>query len=113
MGSSVVCGMAALPDQAAAVAILAADQPMVTASHLASLQDQLSEGDVAIAAEYGGSIGVPAIFDRAAFPRLLSLPPEAGAKKLLLSLSPPPRRFPLPEAEADIDTPDEYAKLTS
>jgi CTP:molybdopterin cytidylyltransferase MocA len=116
MGSSIACGMRALEQRGFAVnavAVLLADQPLVKASHLIRMRAALEPNCIAVAAEYGGSVGVPAIFSREVFEELLSLPPEGGAKQLLRQLDADVARFPLPEAAADIDTPEDYARLTS
>lgn len=116
MGSSIASGMRrlqAIAPETAAVAIVLADQPLVTAGHLRSMHSLLSPDYSAVAAEYGGSIGVPALFQRKLFSTLLSLAPDAGAKQLLRQLGDSVRPFPLPEAETDIDTPEDYARLTS
>jgi molybdenum cofactor cytidylyltransferase len=99
------------PETVAAL-ILLADQPLVTAEHLRQLRALLSPDCSAVAAEYSGSPGVPAIFQRSAFPALLTLSPESGAKQLLRTLGDRVRRLPMPEAAADIDTPEDYARLT-
>jgi molybdenum cofactor cytidylyltransferase len=116
MGSSIACGMEALKSvapQSAAVLMMLADQPLVTAEHLREMRALLSPDCVAVAAEYSGSLGVPAIFQRKTFPALLTLSPNAGAKHVLQKLGDSVRRFPLPEASADIDTPEDYARLSS
>lgn len=116
MGSSIACGMQFLTKTAsgaAAVAILLADQPLITAEHLRKMRILLSPGCSAVAAEYGDSTGVPAIFQRKVFSALRSLTPNAGAKQLLRSLGTGLIPFPLPEAAVDIDTAEDYARLTS
>lgn len=116
MGSSIKCGMEALKSVApdtAAVLILLADQPLITADHLRDMRTLLSPDCAAVAAEYSGDVGVPAIFQRKTFASLLALSPEAGAKQVLHRLGDAVRRFPLPEASADIDTPEDYARLSS
>ena len=115
MGSSIRCGLHALQTTApeiAAVAILLTDQPLVTGDHLRRMCALLSLDCSAVAAEYSGSIGVPALFQRKVFPKLLSLAPEAGAKQLLRELGEAVRPFPLPEAGTDIDSPEDYSRLT-
>jgi molybdenum cofactor cytidylyltransferase len=114
MGSSIARGMRALLEaapKARAVAILLADQPLITAEHLCHMRERLPDSS-AVAAEYAGSLGVPAIFQREMFSALLALAPEAGAKQILREAV-GVVAFPLPEAAADIDTPDDYARLTS
>jgi len=115
MGSSIACGMRVLLDMAPdadAVAILLADQPLVTGEHLRRLRDLLSPDCAAVAAEYAGSVGVPAIFGRAMFGSLSSLPVHAGAKQILRNVE-GVIPYGLPEAATDIDTPEDYARLTS
>ncbi len=114
MGSSIACGMRAIAEVAPdtpAVAILLADQPLIAAAHLRSMRALLSPDCFAVAAEYAGSLGVPAIFQRKLFSMLSALPPEAGAKQILRGLAGAVAAFPLPEAAADIDTPEDYAQL--
>ncbi len=116
IGSSIACGMRALSDVASelsAAAILLADQPLVTARHLQQMRALLSPGAAAVAAEYAGSLGVPAIFTRAMFPALMSLAPQEGAKRLLGNSTANVVAFPLAEAAVDIDTPEDYARITA
>lgn len=116
MGSSIACGMGRLGQvtpEATAVAILLADQPLVSAKHLQEMQGLLSKAYCAVGAEYNGTLGVPAVFDRRIFPQLAGLPPAGGAKQLLHSLGVHVNRYPLSEAATDVDTPDDYEQLTS
>lgn len=115
MGSSIAAGMrrlAALETDRAAVAILLADQPLITADHLIALRRLLhTQTSRAVAAEYDGTLGVPALFKRDLFQKLQALRADAGARSILreggIDVSP----FPLPEAAVDIDTPDDFAAL--
>ena len=116
MGSSISCGMGRLAQvapEATAVAILLADQPLVSAKHLHGMQAVLSKDYSAVGAEYNGTLGVPALFSREIFPQLTAMPSNAGAKQLLHSLGPQVNPYPLSEAGADVDTPDDYEQLTS
>jgi len=115
MGSSVSAGVRWLQKdgtEAAAVAILLGDQPLVTSGHLKEMRSRihLSSADV-IAAEYDGTLGVPALFKRNLFSALSALPPSTGARNLLhepgLNVEP----FPLPAAAWDVDTPTDYENL--
>lgn len=110
MGSSIQAGMEVLAE-AEGVCILLADQPHVEARHLREMQ-KLLEASVgfAVAAEYNGTLGVPALFKRELFRELRSLEPAAGARALLRRYATP---FPLPEAAIDIDTPEDFAALSS
>jgi molybdenum cofactor cytidylyltransferase len=115
MGSSIRCGMAAIKEirpDLPAVAILLADQPLVTAENLKSMREQLEQNTCSVvAAEYSGTVGVPAIFRREVFGRLAAVAPDAGAKKLLKELGTGVLTVPLPEAAADVDTPEDFAAL--
>ena len=116
MGSSVTAGIKKLRasgSECAAAAILLGDQPLVNAKHLVEMKALLHHVDAPIiAAEYNGTLGVPAFFKRELFARLETIPADAGARHLLrdsgLKIAP----FPLPEAAIDIDTPDDFAKLS-
>jgi molybdenum cofactor cytidylyltransferase len=115
MGSSISAGMRWLNDEkteAAAIAILLGDQPLVTAQHLQDMRNLLHQvpADV-IAAEYDGNLGVPALFKRNLFTTLSELPPGVGARHLLRHSGLRVEPFPLPEAALDIDTPGDYENL--
>ncbi|MFL6447344.1 MAG: NTP transferase domain-containing protein [Bryobacteraceae bacterium] len=117
MGSSISAGVRWLQKEgteSAAIAILLGDQPLVTADHLKEMRDRLhrTSADV-IAAEYSGTLGVPAVFKRNLFARLSGLPPSAGARLLLRQPGLKVEPFPLPEAASDIDTPTDYESLTA
>jgi molybdenum cofactor cytidylyltransferase len=109
MGSSIAAGVGALP-RAQTVAILLADQPLVEARHLREMRALLDTSDApAVAAQYKGTLGVPALFKLELFEALRSLDPAAGARLLLRAWAVP---FPLAEAAMDIDTPEDFAGLT-
>jgi molybdenum cofactor cytidylyltransferase len=109
MGSSIAAGVGVLPE-VRTVAILLADQPLVEARHLREMEALLDTSDaLAVAAQYNGTLGVPALFKRELFEELRSLDPATGARSLLRAQAVP---FPLPEAAMDIDTPEDFAKLT-
>jgi molybdenum cofactor cytidylyltransferase len=115
MGSSIAVGVRQLREAAthsAAVAILLADQPLVTSDHLIEMRRLLFAGKSAIvAAEYSGTLGVPALFKRELFAVLAALPPDAGARHLLRDSGFAVTAFSLPVAAMDIDTPEDFAAL--
>jgi molybdenum cofactor cytidylyltransferase len=117
MGTSVVAGVQALQAlgaESAGVALLVADQPLVAAAHLAAMRTGLAHTRAsAVAAEYNGTLGVPALFKRAMLPELATLPPETGARALLRSTGMQVEAFPLSEAASDIDTPQDFAALNA
>jgi molybdenum cofactor cytidylyltransferase len=116
MGSSVSAGMRRLTESAplpASIAILLGDQPLVESRHLQAMKGLLEENRAAaIAAEYGGTLGVPAIFRPEMFEHLAGLLPAEGARRLLRHPQFKILSFPLPEAAVDLDTPEDLAALT-
>lgn len=66
------------------VLFLVSDQPFLERTNLIKLvHTQLTERPNATYSQYGRNIGVPAIFAREAFPLLLNLKGDEGAKKLI------------------------------
>ena len=115
MGSSIRAGIQhfqRLGAESAAIAILVSDQPLVTAAALREMRKllNLSRASV-VAAEYGGTLGVPALFRRSLVSRLMSLPAQAGAKVLFKDPNLKVAAFALPEAGIDVDTPEDFASL--
>ncbi len=113
MGSSIIAGLKhAEAYRPAMVAIMLADQPLVTARHLKEMARLLEEGQSKIvAAEYNRTLGVPALFRREMFGELLSLDPEAGARHILRRGRVDTATYLLPEAGVDIDTPEQFSAL--
>jgi molybdenum cofactor cytidylyltransferase len=115
MGSSIAAGIRSLlesEEPVDAVALILADQPKITARHLSAMRSvlQTSDGD-AVAAEYSGTIGVPALFRASVMQALAGLPAATGAKQLLTDGGLRVEHYPLPEAAVDIDTPEDLASL--
>jgi CTP:molybdopterin cytidylyltransferase MocA len=72
------------------------DQPAVTAGHLRKLT---ATGEITASA-YAGRRGVPAYFPAAAFPALMRLTGDAGARELLRDAA----TVELAGGELDVDT---------
>ncbi|MGA9525567.1 MAG: nucleotidyltransferase family protein [Myxococcaceae bacterium] len=84
--------------------ILLADQPLVTASHLARMLALFRSSEASIvAAHYEGHPGPPILFSAALFPQLLRLDGGKGARTLVASRRAETLLFELPEASVDID----------
>lgn len=115
MGSSIRSGLSHLQTAGtewAGVCISLVDQPLVLARHYRALFDQWSGNQKAIvAAQYNGTLGVPAIFAQSFYPALLQLDGQAGARKILARAQGQVQPFALPEAAFDLDTPEDYRKL--
>lgn len=100
------------PDVAASLITLA-DQPFVTANHLDLFGERFAlSNDLIIAAGYHETCGVPALFARAIFDDLRALSGDKGAKTIIEKYSQRLSVINLPEAAFDIDTPQDFEKLT-
>jgi molybdenum cofactor cytidylyltransferase len=94
--------------------ILSCDQPRLAAAHLGALIETfIAQPERSIVASaYANVLGVPAVFPRAAFPHLLAMRGDKGARALLLQ--PPCNLIALPFSggEIDIDRPEDLAELS-
>lgn len=113
MASSIRTGLAAVaPAQPSAVLIMLTDQPLVTPALLRQLVEQQQQTQAPIvAAAYGDTLGVPAVFDRALLPQLMQLQGQQGAVRLIGSLGATVERIDFPAGLLDVDTPEQYAAL--
>lgn len=110
MASSIRAGIAALPAAATAALILTVDQPSVDVALVRRLLALSGEApDRPVACAYGGSLGVPALVPRRLFPDLLALRGDRGAKPILLREE--AATLPFPEAESDLDTPEDLERI--
>ena len=117
ISSSVRVGIEALVTanpQIPAVVLMLCDQPFVTREIIAQLVAAHREtGRSIVASRYGGSYGVPALFDKIHFAELTTLKGDAGAKRLIQKHLPKVHLLSFPEGEIDIDTPEDLARLQS
>lgn len=112
MASSIREGIQALPDSASAVLIMLCDQPLIEAEHLQHLLTSwLSSPTKIIASQYHHAVGVPALFPVEFFALLQSLQGDKGAKALLHYFEDRLIKIPMPEAELDIDSPEDFERL--
>jgi molybdenum cofactor cytidylyltransferase len=114
IGTSIRSGVAAaLGRRVDSVMISLADQPLITPGALARLAEaHRTSGRPVVASRYAGTIGVPALFSREIVPQLLALAPGEGCKRILLEAGDDVLVLDCPEAENDVDTPADYARLT-
>ena len=95
-----------------AVLITLCDQPFVTTQALDRLTERFSQSRKEIvAARYEGVVGVPAIFSKEMFERLLSLDGDKGARGLIRDPDASVETVELKEAALDIDTFDDLDRL--
>lgn len=116
MASSIRAGIAALAAYSRSLpgAVLAlCDQPALSASALARLREAAGGAGGVSAARYGGHLGAPAAFRAEHFAALKALTGDGGARPLLQAMADRVAAVDLPELAADLDTPEDYARLPS
>ena len=113
MASSIRAGLAAVAAAAPrAVLVMLTDQPLVTPELLRQLivQQHATQAPV-VAAAYGETLGVPAIFDKSLLPELLKLQGAQGAGRLIARLGAAVGQVAFPAGLLDVDTPAQYTAL--
>ncbi|HEX8556571.1 MAG TPA: nucleotidyltransferase family protein [Pyrinomonadaceae bacterium] len=117
MASSVragVEGLAGASPEAEAVVLMLCDQPHVNAEVISGLvAAHRATGSHVVASTYGGSFGVPALFGGALFAELARLEGAAGARQVIQRHAAEARFVPFPGGEVDVDTPDDFSRLTA
>jgi molybdenum cofactor cytidylyltransferase len=112
LSGSVRLGIGSLAEAGAgAAALLGCDQPHLSAAHLVRLEEaRLTAGALVAASEYGGTRGVPAIFDAALFPELGALEGDRGARAVIARDPPRVVGVPFPGGEVDVDQPGDWER---
>lgn len=112
LGSSIRAGVARLPAACSGVLLLLADQAAVTAEDLRRLAGAWRrQPQYVVAAVYGATVGVPAIFPRSAFSELQQLRGDQGARALIQRNPDRLVRVPMESAAIDIDTPEDLLAI--
>ena len=95
------------------VLLLTCDQLHLTADHLRRLIDQFHahRSQRIIASSYAGTVGSPALFPAAFFPRLRALHGDRGARVVMLEARESLVQVDLPRGEIDIDSPGDKSLL--
>jgi len=114
IASSIRAGVSRLPPSCNAVLLMLADQAAVTAEDLKRLVSAWRrQPDYIVAARYGMTTGVPAVFPRSVFSDLGALRGDMGARALLQRNPDRVVRVPMASAAIDIDTPEDLLKIHS
>jgi molybdenum cofactor cytidylyltransferase len=112
IASSIRAGIASLGSSSNAVMVLLGDQRAVTIDDLKRLASAWGGETKTIAtAVYNGTFGVPAIFPEWCFTELMQLRGDLGAKVLLQRHRDRLVHVQMPNAAADLDTPEDLAGL--
>ncbi|HEU4618885.1 MAG TPA: nucleotidyltransferase family protein [Gammaproteobacteria bacterium] len=112
LAASLRAGLDAVPLRADAVLVVLADQPHVGAAALRRLVAawRRRPGRPAASA-YAGRLGVPAILPRTTWRALRALEGDVGARRVLAS-APRITAVAMPEAELDVDLPEDLTRLS-
>jgi molybdenum cofactor cytidylyltransferase len=70
-----------------------------------------SEGTALVVCEYAQTVGIPALFPRSLFPKLMRLKGDSGAKSVILSHKEKLEKVSFPKGIVDVDTPDDLHAL--
>ncbi|HMS82178.1 MAG TPA: nucleotidyltransferase family protein [Nitrospira sp.] len=94
------------------VVLMLCDQPFVTTALIDDLvRASRTTGKGIVASEYGGTVGVPALFRREYFPELATLSGDSGAKRIIAAHPGDVVGVPFSQGLTDIDTPEDYSHL--
>jgi molybdenum cofactor cytidylyltransferase len=111
LAGSLRAGLAALPRTAPAALVMVVDQPDVDAPALSRLiAAWRKRPGIPAAAHYAGRAGVPAILPRRLWHAARSLEGDVGARALLRNTT-DLTLVDMPEAELDVDTAEDLARL--
>lgn len=112
MASSIRAGVSRLPGSCGGVMLVLADQAAVTAEDLRRLAASWRrQPDYIVAAQYGATLGAPAIFPASCFRDLTDLRGDRGAQMLFKRNPDRVVRVPMDSASIDIDTPEDLLRL--
>ena len=116
IGTSVSAGVAAIAkDRPAfdAVVLMTCDQPHVSSITIDRLiAEHEASATALVATAYAQTVGVPALFAQRYFSALVELPPENGAKQILLRHHADVAVVECEAAAVDLDTPADYERFT-
>ncbi len=112
LASSIRAGLASLPGSCSGAMVVLADQIAVTAEDLRRLAGTWRrQPEFIVAAQYGVTLGAPAIFPSTFFRDLSQLRGDRGASALFRRNPDRVVRVPMESAALDIDTPEDLLRL--
>jgi molybdenum cofactor cytidylyltransferase len=113
INTSLKAGVAALPDDIQAAMVMLSDMPFVTAEMLASLIARYrSTAAPLVISDYEGVNAPPMLYDRSLFGELLAMTGEGCGRQVVKRHRHEAEVLAWPAAAlADLDVPDDYARL--
>ncbi|MBC7759333.1 MAG: nucleotidyltransferase family protein [Phormidesmis sp. FL-bin-119] len=116
IASSIKAGVNALkeiPTETDGVILMVCDQPFANAEILKRLvHEQARSGKAIVGCSYQNTKGIPALFHKSTFSKLLSLEGDTGAKKLFEKYKEEASFISFQDGGIDIDTTEDYKNLT-
>jgi molybdenum cofactor cytidylyltransferase len=116
LSTSLIAGIAVLPEDLAGAIIMLGDQPLVTADHLDEIAAlALASGAPIVAAGYNGRRGNPVYFARSLFPELMTSTGDEGGRVVIARHTDQVMLAPSSDdsASLDVDDPSDYARVVS
>ncbi|MGK0298524.1 MAG: xanthine dehydrogenase accessory factor [Gammaproteobacteria bacterium] len=114
MSSSLKLAVKSVSSESQAILVLLCDQPLITSDHLNQLIRLWRQNpDNIVASEYNDTIGVPAIIPKLHYNAIKKLTGDTGAKTIIQTFGKKVIVASIPEAEFDIDTENDFARLLS
>ncbi len=117
LSTSIRAGIEALTptsDSLEAVVLTLCDQPFVEVDSIEVLVAAYrSTRRPIVASQYGGTLGVPALFSRDLLPELLALEGDTGARQVIQANAMSVWPVPCPQGAVDLDTPEDHAAIRS
>ena len=115
MSSSIKAGLEEIlliePDLGAVIITLC-DQPHVTTVNIELMITEFQRtASPIVAAQYGETVGVPALFSKELFNELIELNGDKGARQIIRDRLPFVKTIEIDKAAVDIDVPDDVARL--
>jgi molybdenum cofactor cytidylyltransferase len=112
MGTAMrAAGLHAAENEVDYLLLTAVDLPMVKSKHYGSLLRLAHNGNRKITcAGYSNTYGIPAVFHKSVFQELQQIDDKSGAKSVISKHIDDTEIMPLPEAEFDIDYPNDVEK---
>jgi molybdenum cofactor cytidylyltransferase len=111
--TSVRAGIQSLAEYTGAVVFLSGDQPNVPAALIRALVERHQRGqEQVLATSVGGKRGSPVLFDRSTFAALEALQGDTGGRAIFGQYPPQLLEWDDPAVLLDVDTPDDFARLT-
>ena len=112
LSTSLAVAVESLPADCEAVLVLLCDQPLIESKHIKQLIALwLENPQKIIASSYAEITGVPVIIPKCYYPDISALKEDEGAKTILARYTDNMVSIPIPEAEFDIDTKEDFAVL--